>query len=219
MSTATADLGVLLLADARLPTGGHTQSGGLEPALLAGLPEADVPAYLRTRLRTATTVDAATAVVALHALRTGEPLERVTDAWAARTPSEVVRAAAIEVGRGYLRLLARLDGGSQPRATEHRPRPVAVALLAHHLGIDPPALARLICHDDLQTVGAAALKLVPLDPAEPVTWTLQLAAEVDDVVRRVAELTEPDDIPAPAAPALELWQHAHHHAPRRLFRA
>ena len=36
---------LLLLADARLPVAGHTQSAGLEPALRAGLAD-DVPAYL-----------------------------------------------------------------------------------------------------------------------------------------------------------------------------
>src|SRR3954447_93899 len=42
----------LLLADARLPGGGHTQSAGLEGALLAGMPVSAVPEYLRTRLAT-----------------------------------------------------------------------------------------------------------------------------------------------------------------------
>ncbi|MBE9928093.1 urease accessory protein UreF, partial [Cellulosimicrobium cellulans] len=56
-----------LLADARLPTGGHTQSAGLEPALRAGMPAARVPDYVRARLATVTRTEAATAVVARHA--------------------------------------------------------------------------------------------------------------------------------------------------------
>jgi urease accessory protein len=35
--TVHPELLLMLLADARLPTSGHTQSGGLEPALLGGL--------------------------------------------------------------------------------------------------------------------------------------------------------------------------------------
>ena len=35
----------MLLADARLPTSGHTESGGLEPALLGGLDPADLVGY------------------------------------------------------------------------------------------------------------------------------------------------------------------------------
>ena len=51
------ELGALMLADARLPTGGHTQSAGLEPAVLAGLgadgnKPAEIEEYARDRLRT-----------------------------------------------------------------------------------------------------------------------------------------------------------------------
>ncbi len=54
----------MLLADARLPTGAHTQSAGLEPALRGGLEPSDVPSYIRARLRTVTAVEAGAAVVA-----------------------------------------------------------------------------------------------------------------------------------------------------------
>ena len=54
----------LLLADGRLPTGAHTQSAGLEPALNHGLRLDQVPDYLRARLTTVTEVEAAAAVVA-----------------------------------------------------------------------------------------------------------------------------------------------------------
>ncbi len=56
----------MLLADARLPTGAHTQSAGLEPAMRHGVSLADVPAYIRTRLRTVVAVEAGAAVVARH---------------------------------------------------------------------------------------------------------------------------------------------------------
>lgn len=61
---STSPLLLALLGDARLPSGGHTQSAGLEPALRAGTTSAQVPAYLRARLRTVTRVEAGTAVVA-----------------------------------------------------------------------------------------------------------------------------------------------------------
>ncbi|QJW38275.1 urease accessory protein UreF [Cellulosimicrobium protaetiae] len=63
-----------LLADARLPTGGHTQSAGLEPALRAGMPAARVPDYVRARLATVTRVEAATAVVARHVALAAGPV-------------------------------------------------------------------------------------------------------------------------------------------------
>ena len=104
-----------LLADARLPTGGHTQSAGLEPALLAGMPVADVPGYVGGRLATVTRTEAAVAVVARH-VACADPDERVAGlraawrAWAARTPSPALRETSQRLGRGYLRLAHRLWG-------------------------------------------------------------------------------------------------------------
>jgi urease accessory protein len=39
------------------------------------------------------------------------------------------------------------------------------------------------------------------------------------MVTRVAGLTDPDDIPAGAAPEIEHWAEAHRQSERRLFRA
>ena len=63
----------LLLADARLPSGGHAFSAGVEPAIQGGLARADVGAFLQARARTTTLVDAATAVVARRAGLIGAP--------------------------------------------------------------------------------------------------------------------------------------------------
>ena len=63
----------MLLSDARLPTGAHTQSAGLEPAINAGMPATDVPRYISARLRTVVAVEAGAAVVARH-LSLGTPV-------------------------------------------------------------------------------------------------------------------------------------------------
>lgn len=222
-ASGDAEFAMMLLADGRWLAGGHTQSGGLEPALNAGMTSADVPAYLRTRLRTVTTVEAGVAVVALHRLRRGLPLHDVEQAWGARTPSEGLRGASVTMGRGYLRLLRRLwpdhpvtlaVTGSEPRS-----RAVAVAGAAAILGLTPAQLARLVCYEDVQTVASAALKLAPLDPADTAAWTVNMRHEVAEVIARVAWLTEPDDIPAVAAPLIEQWAQAHAASSRRLFSA
>lgn len=205
----------LLLADGRLPVGGHAQSAGLEPAVQAGLSREEVPGFLRARLRTTVAVDAGAAVVALHLVRsTGDPAPALR-AWEARTPSDVVRRAQVELGRGYGRLLARI-GGPVDRSL---PRPIALAHLAFRLEVASDDLARVVCHDEVQSVCAAALKLLPLDPLDTVEWALEAAPEVECVVQAVAGLTDPDQIPAATAPAAELWQHAHARTTRRLFRA
>jgi urease accessory protein len=217
------EFAAMLLADGRLPVGGHTQSSGLEPALLGGLEPQDVPALVVTRLRTVVLVDAATAVVARHLALAGLPLEGAQLAWAARTPSEVVRAASVAVGRGQRRLAQRLWPGSAA-ASALAPvtapaRPVAVGAIAAAAGLDGARTARLVAYDDVQALCAAALKLCPLDPVETTEWLLHAGPAIEVVVDAVAHLTEPDGIPAPSAPLLEQWQHAHPTQPRRLFSA
>ena len=217
------EFAAMLLADGRLPVGGHTQSSGLEPALLGGLEPRDIPDLITTRLRTAVLVDAATAVVARHHTLAGLPLEDVQLAWAARNPSEVTRTASIAVGRGQRRLAQRLWPGTATAsalATMPAPaRPVAVGSMAAAAGLDGARTARLVAYDDVQSLCAAALKLCPLDPVETTEWLLHAGPEIEEVVGAVAHLTDADDIPAPSAPLLEQWQHAHPTHPRRLFSA
>ena len=143
----------LMLADGRLPTGGHTQSAGLEPAVRAGLGAdgkqlADVGEYARDRLRTVTRVEAAVAVLARHyagpdrqAITTDESeaaqpaaanrasncdgprLAQLESAWAARTPSRALRTVSRRQGRAYLRLAERV----WPDVLRHLPRDGEIA--------------------------------------------------------------------------------------------
>lgn len=216
------DLVLALLADARLPVGAHTQSGGLEPAMThGGLTSADVPEFLRGRLATVVAVEAATAVVTRHRVLAGLDTAPVEPAWAARTPSHVLREASRTLGRGYLRLARHLwpDAPALERLGHRPPRPLVLGAVAALAGLDAARLVRLCGHDDVATVGAAALKLDPLDPAETVAWTLAAHPAVEDLVRSVAHLTEPDDIPAAGAPLTEEFSLLHSRTQKRLFHA
>ena len=247
----------LLLADARLPTGSHTQSGGLEPALL-GAPELGalapqrIPSFIATRLRTSILVDAASAVVTLRVVaqaraahtsteqpRTAQHLltgvidavDTVIAAWNARNPSDVVRDASYSNARGYLRLASRfgLDAFTTPAGTTTAavpwarrtdvPRPVALGLIAAMWGLSASDIAHLVCHDEVQTIVAAALKLEPLDPLVATGWALEAAPLMRETVTLAVRVDHPDDLPATTAPLAELWQHHHPQHPRRLFRA
>ena len=224
------DVMMMLLADARLPTGGHTQSAGLEPALRAGMPARDVPAYIAARLATAARVEAGTAVVARHvALQHGD-LAHVRAAWAARTPSRALRETSERLGRGYLRLVRRLWAHDPALAVLDRdlpsrrgavgvPRPVVLGVLAACSGLDAPRLARLVAYDDAQTVAAASLKLEPVDPADATAWVLAAGPDIDDLVREVETITHPDHIPAHGAPLMEQWAEHHARTTERLFSA
>jgi urease accessory protein len=220
--TPTPELMLMLLADARLPVAGHTQSASLEPAVTDGLAAARVPDYIAARLDTVTRVEAATAVVALHRIREGRKLDEVEAAWAARTPSPAMRRTSRMQARALLRLVhqlwpeaAVLPAAEQPGA----PRAVVLAGVADAAGLSPGSLARLVGYDDVQTVASAALKLLPLDPALTTRWVYDALPLVDALADDVADLTCPTEIPVAGAPQIEAWAQAHAVAPRRLFSA
>jgi urease accessory protein len=225
----------LLLADGRLPTGAHTQSAGVEPALANGMRLHQVPDYLVVRLQTVTEVEAATAVVARHRWLNGpigrwDAMVQVDLAWRVRTVSDALRDASDQLGRSYLRtagavwdLAALEQPGVQPTgATPHQGvwcRAVVVGAAAAEAGLSAPETARLVGFEDVQTVIAAALKLEPFDPAVAVGWSVAAAGEVEQLVGRVSGLTGADEIPAHGAPLIEEWGQRHRNAQRRLFRA
>lgn len=218
---AHADLLTLLLADARLPVAGHTQSGTLEGAVMAGLGAADVPSYLRTRLLGVTRVEAGTAVAARRAVLERTSLADVETAWAARTVAPAVRSASRVQARALLRLCGRVwpDAAAPVAQVPGVSRAVALGAVAARLGIGAEALARLVGYDDVQTVCAAALKLLPLDPTVVTGWVVDALPLVDDVVAATAGISDPEDIPAVGVPQIEVWAQAHARTTRRLFRA
>lgn len=266
----------LMLADGRLPTGGHTQSAGLEPAVRAGLGAdgkqlADVAVYARDRLRTVTRVEAAVAVLARHvtltaaAARSGpassDPtaggavgravggigramgevertaraggadeavvagvssgLDLVEAAWAARTPSHVLRAASRRQGRVYLRLAAKV----WPEALRHIEqdsevaRPIVVGVIGAVTSLSAEQVARLVAYDDVQTVVAASLKLLPVDPADAASWLAGMHEDIERLVSDVAPLTDFEKLPADGAPLIDLFAQNHATERMRLFHA
>lgn len=214
----------LLLADARLPSGGYAFSSGVEPALQGGMPPERIAAYLRARVRTTTMVDAATAVVARAAGRRGDPYAPVEQAWAARTPSRAARQSSRELGRGLLHLAARLYSDSAAIAgltpiTGGWSRPVVLGAVAAHADIDPQTLVRIAVYDDMACAVAALLKLEPGDPIDGVRLVIDACAWAADLTPQLAALTSPEAIPATSAPQSEEWAEAHAVTNRRLFRA
>lgn len=215
----------MLLADARLPSGGHAHSAGLEPALRAGMSAADVPDFLHARARSTCLVEAGTAVVARHVARTDPAgLTAVAHAWAARTPSNVLRDASGLLGRGYLRLAHHLWPSSVALAMLRswpRPAPRAVVLgaIAAAADLDPADLARLVVYDETASAAAALLKLEPRDPAGVAVLVRDVCAAVDDTVADLAVLDDAAAIPAAGAPQAEEWAQAHALLTQRLFRA
>ena len=228
-SAASSSYLSLLLADGRLPTGAHTQSAGVEPALRHGMRVDEVPAYLRVRLATVVEVEAAAAVVAGRAWAgridqddegTVAALAEVDAAWRVRTLSDALREASDLLGRSYLRTAAAV-WDLTPFATAPGPwcRAVVLGVTAAEAGLDAEQTARLVAYEDVQTVVSAALKLEPFDPSVGVRWAADAAVAVEAMVGRVAPARTTADIPAHSAPLVEEWGQRHRTSERRLFRA
>jgi urease accessory protein len=116
-----ASVAGLLLGDSRFPAGGHAHSGGVEPAVTAGLVTGldSLELFLRGRLRTTGLVAAAVAAAACAHARSAareqgagpEPAAPVRDDYwdrldaeaDARTPAPAQREASRRQGRALLR--------------------------------------------------------------------------------------------------------------------
>jgi urease accessory protein len=226
MTIPAAATVALLLADARLPSGGHAHSSGLEPALLGGMSPADSADFLLLRARTTALVDAGTAVAAKHAVLDGTQhdgfgLTAVERAWSARTPSRAMREASRDLGRGLLRLARRIwpaAHGMTTLADSVPPRPLVLGVIAAEVGLGSEELVRLAVYDDLASAVAALLKLEPRDPADGVALLLDACAAVEPLVPSLVKIRSPDEIPAFSAPQAEAWAEQHATTPRRLFR-
>jgi urease accessory protein len=116
---------LLLLADGRLPAGGHAHSGGLEAAAAAGrVSDVDsLAAFLRGRLSTVGFVAAAFAAATAHRVAGGGAVVSDLDAALdARTASPANRRASRAQGRALLRAGRALwPDAALWRATAPRP--------------------------------------------------------------------------------------------------
>lgn len=222
---------MMLLADARLPAGAHVSSNSVEAGLRQDLTPAEVPAYMRARMRTVVRVEAGTAVVTRHAVRNAgagtdehpdlaQALESITDEWAARTPSPALREIAEVLGAGLRRVAVVLWpqlAGVLPR--RGCPRPLVLGAIAAVAEVSAADLVRIVAYDDAQTVAAATLKLEPMDPIRATGWVLEACTAIECFVADLATLTVPAAIPAAGAPLIEDWAEVQSALPRRLFRA
>lgn len=176
--------GLLLLADSRLPSGGHGHSGGVEALVERGLlaSEADLAAFLAGRLATGGMVPASAAAAAC-ALAGGRqqggtaPTRReqghpAAVRWArwqaaldARLPAVATRAASCAQGAALLRTAARTWPGLD--ALRELPRvhhPLVLGAAAAAAGAAPADAALIALHHLIGGACTAAVRLLGLDP-------------------------------------------------------
>ena len=237
--------GILLLADARFPAGGHAHSGGLEPAATAGAVTgiASLEVFLRGRLRTAGMVAAGLAAAACAQAEDGRWDEFDAEA-DARTPSPAQREASRRQGRALLRAARAawpdawwLPGLAAPTvapvpaaasatatvtATGYRGGPhhaVVLGAAAAAAGCEPAGAARIAAYQSVSGPASAAVRLLALDPMRAAAVLARLAGDVDATAEHAATCARGPlaGLPYPSAPALDLLAEAHIRAEVRLF--
>jgi urease accessory protein len=207
---------LLLLADGRFPAGGHAHSGGLEAAVGAGRVRdlADLESFLRGRLATSGLVAAAFAARACMSI---VDLEVAFDA---RTPSPALRATSRRQGRALLR--AGLAIWPSPELAVHREglhQPIALGLVAAAASLAPPDAALVAAYTTVTGPASAAVRLLGLDPFAVQRLLTALAGDCDRIAGIGAGYAGAPaaELPAAAAPLLDIGAEAHARWEVRLF--
>jgi len=217
-------MALLLLADARLPAGGHAHSGGLEEAVTAGRlgDLVSLERFLTGRLATAGLSAAALAATACRCAALISADWHALDAEAdARLASPALRASSRRQGRQLLRAAKSMWGGavldalghaSPPAGPQH---PLALGVAGAAAGVSPTDAALVAAYGSITGPASAAVRLLSLDPVAVHAMVAGLASATDDVARRAAAAAEDglggtvESLPCPASPLLDIgaeWQ-------------
>jgi len=212
MSLAT----LLVLADGRLPSGGHAHSGGLEAQVSAGRVAglADLSAFLGGKLATTGLVSAAFAAAAAADPGRSPALDDGLDA---RTPSPALRKASRAQGRALLRAGRAMWTMSTAARDCHQP--VALGVIAAAAGLDPHEAAVAAAHGTITGVASAGVRLLGLDPYAVHAVLARLAPDCDRIAADAASRCDDpvDDLPAAGAPLLDIGAELHATWEVRLF--
>lgn len=186
---------LLMLADSRLPTGGHVHSGGVEEAVTSGLVVdlATLRAYLRRRIRTHGLVTASVAAAVHAGALSSTDADRETDA---RTPAPAARQASRAQGRGLARLARRVWPDHDWRPLGKTPHlPVAAGEVGKASGLNPDQTALSVVYTTMTGTATAAQRLLALDPGDVAALTFELAplceATAADAGKELADLSDP----------------------------
>lgn len=222
---------LLLLADSRLPAGGHAHSGGVEAATVAGRVTdlGGLEGFLGGRLATAGLAAAGLAAAACqHAADTGSGgpprWAGLAAEAAARTPSPAQRAAALAQGRALL----RAGRAAWPRSPVLGPlaavtepyHPVVLGALTWVTGGTAADAALLAAMAAITGPASAAIRLLGLDPLGVTSLLAQLDTQVMAVATAAATAAHDGDwasLPAPSSPGLDVLAQRHAAAEVALF--
>jgi len=223
--------GLLLLADSRLPTGGHAHSGGVEAAVERRLlcTEEDLALFLDARLRGTGPVLAAVAAAGCLLAGGGVAVEwsRWDVAISARTPSAALRTVSRTQGGALLRTVRRIwtSPALDELAAAGRPHhPLVLGVAAAAAGTRPAAAALLALHHLAGGACSAAVRLLGLDPIAVAAVQARAAEAATGTAREAASLAtsavQADDtrlLPGTGTPLPEVLAELHARSEVTLF--
>lgn len=220
--------GLLLLADSRLPSGGHIHSGGVEAQVDRGLirDPSDLALFLDARIRTAGLCASAFAAVgALVSGRDWLPWDRAVDV---RTPVHGLREASRAQGAALLRTARHAwpaSEGLRALAELGRPHhPLVLGAASAAAGAGPEQAAALAVHHLVGGGATAAVRLLGLDPlrvaavqAGLVPLADRTASAAVAAARASVIADDPDLLPADTTPLPDILAELHHASEVTLF--
>ena len=216
----------LLLVDGRLPTGGHTHSGGIEVAVADGRVHnlSSLRAYLQGRLTSSGLVDAAFAAATWRSLA---PLGALNAEAHARCASPALRRASALQGRGLLRAAHRIWPSSELAELDDLSSvstvmwPVVLGVVARAAALSSRDAALAGAHGSVTCPAWAAVRILGLDPFLVVAILAELADQVDEIARRAdvaaGSISSPEFLPANSSPLIEISAEQHANWEVRLF--
>lgn len=218
---------LLLLADGRLPAGGHAHSGGLEQAVEFGdvADDAGLERFLDGLLRSSAQTALAASAASCAAWLAGDEaaLLELDAEESARMPSAAMRTASRAQGRQLLRAADAIWPPSAPLRLPPLPHgphlSLAQGVTAARLDLTPTDAARLAAYAAITGPATAAVRLLGLDP-------FGVHGIVARVMRRAEPLIEEAGsqppapswlLPAGTAPLLEIGAEIHRTREIRMF--
>jgi urease accessory protein len=223
-------LASLLLADSRLPTGGHAHSGAVEAAADRDLVRDadDLALFLAGRLRGNGPVVAAAAAAGCLLSGTAPVSWGQWDAaLSARTPSAAAREASRAQGATLLRTARRVwpSAALDTLARVGRPHhPLVLGAVVAAAADGADAAASLALHHLLGGACAAAVRLLGLDPITVAAVQAQASRSAEPVVQAATAVAhqavaqqDPALLPSTSTPLPEVLAELHARAEVTLF--
>ncbi len=225
---------LLLLADGRLPIGGHAHSAGIESAWREGRVQDldDVEAFVMGRLHTVGLTDASLTsalvsrltVPASSAASPAESVAAIDAEVGARIVAAPLRSASRRLGRQLVRVAsgwcssagleaARLVNPAGPHQV------TAAGATASAMGLSPVEAATLSLFHQVNTPIQAAVKLGGLDPFKAATVAASFSGQIDELAAKATALAETPlaDMPCDTGPVSEIAAILHDEVSDRLF--